>query len=214
MRLQGPIPRHGSVTLRRSVIGWKLLSIPLCRHGRHLHVTYIGVACIDFRALNRHYLQWSRYVNTTQNDLDYWGLDYPPLTAYQVNPAVACLLISPVKASHSCVVWACQSWLFGKVIEHYEPEAVALGTSRGYETPSSKTLLRWSAVAADVLGEPFPHLRLGAPSMRSCAGHQRAAWPQCSFRRLWRACTSSTAGPSWMSVHGCCARHCCSLQRC
>ena len=25
-----------------------------------------------------------RYVNTTENDLDYWGLDYPPVTAYQV----------------------------------------------------------------------------------------------------------------------------------
>lgn len=22
------------------------------------------------------------YVNTTENDLSYWGLDYPPLTAY------------------------------------------------------------------------------------------------------------------------------------
>ena len=24
--------------------------------------------------------QW--YVNSTENDLNYWGLDYPPLTAY------------------------------------------------------------------------------------------------------------------------------------
>jgi len=23
-----------------------------------------------------------RYVNGTENDLEYWGLDYPPLTAY------------------------------------------------------------------------------------------------------------------------------------
>jgi len=23
-----------------------------------------------------------RYVNGTDNDLEYWGLDYPPLTAY------------------------------------------------------------------------------------------------------------------------------------
>ena len=25
-----------------------------------------------------------RYRNTTDNDLQYWGLDYPPLSAYQV----------------------------------------------------------------------------------------------------------------------------------
>lgn len=25
-----------------------------------------------------------RYSNCTNNDLDYWGLDYPPLSAYQV----------------------------------------------------------------------------------------------------------------------------------
>ncbi len=32
-----------------------------------------------------------------------------------------------------------------------EPAAVALGTSQGYETPSSKTLLRWTVVLSDVL---------------------------------------------------------------
>ena len=30
----------------------------------------------------------NRYVNTTDNDLAYWGLDYPPVTAYQVGCVV------------------------------------------------------------------------------------------------------------------------------
>ena len=108
-----------------------------------------------FGAPTQQYLRWSRYVNTTQNDLDYWGLDYPPLTAYQVYPRLGTphgsLLAKPV--THA--MWGMQSWLYGKVIEHLEPEAVALGTSRGYETSSSKTFLRWSVVASDVLGEPL-----------------------------------------------------------
>lgn len=28
------------------------------------------------------FLSIYRYLNTTNNDLNYWGLDYPPLTAY------------------------------------------------------------------------------------------------------------------------------------
>jgi alpha-1,3-glucosyltransferase len=50
--------------------------------------------------------QW--YTNTTDNDLRYWGLDYPPLTAYQ-------------------------SWLHGRIIHFLDPAAVALNSSRGYE---------------------------------------------------------------------------------
>ena len=49
---------------------------------------------------------------------------------------------------HRCT----QSWLYGKVIERFEPEAVALHSSRGYETSFSKTLMRWSVVASDILG--------------------------------------------------------------
>ncbi|GAB4815387.1 hypothetical protein N2152v2_002433 [Parachlorella kessleri] len=66
------------------------------------------------------------YSNTTDNDLSYWGLDYPPLSGYQ-------------------------SWLYGKVIQLLDPEAVALGTSRGYETSFSKLLMRWTVVFSDVV---------------------------------------------------------------
>ena len=66
------------------------------------------------------------YVQTEDNDLNYWGLDYPPLTAYQ-------------------------SFVYGAVIAQIEPEAVALHTSRGYETYSSRLLMRWSALVSDLV---------------------------------------------------------------
>ncbi|CAN0315269.1 unnamed protein product, partial [Ectocarpus sp. 13 AM-2016] len=46
-------------------------------------------------------------------DLEYWGLDYPPLTAY--------------------VSWAC-----GQLSRVVEPASMVLGLSRGYETQSHK----------------------------------------------------------------------------
>jgi hypothetical protein len=49
------------------------------------------------------------YRNTTDNDLSYWGLDYPPLTAYQ-------------------------SYSHGLALQALDPQSVALHTSRGYET--------------------------------------------------------------------------------
>lgn len=35
-----------------------------------------------------------RYTQTADNDLQYWGLDYPPLSAYQVNDGLAILICS------------------------------------------------------------------------------------------------------------------------
>ncbi|KAH7722777.1 ALG6alpha-1,3-glucosyltransferase precursor [Aphelenchoides avenae] len=61
--------------------------------------------------------QW--YFNTTDNDLDYWGLDYPPLTAYH-------------------------SWLLGKVSHWLNPTWVQLHASRGIETPQHKLFMRAS----------------------------------------------------------------------
>jgi len=58
--------------------------------------------------------QW--YQNTTDNDLRYWGLDYPPLTAYQ-------------------------SFVHGIFLNAVEPVAVALHTSRGYENTSRYVLV-------------------------------------------------------------------------
>ncbi|XP_065184209.1 dolichyl pyrophosphate Man9GlcNAc2 alpha-1,3-glucosyltransferase-like [Sycon ciliatum] len=66
------------------------------------------------------------YHPTPDNDLLYWGLDYPPLTAYH-------------------------SWLCGQVAELIDPSWVALNASRGIETPEHKRFMRATALIADVL---------------------------------------------------------------
>ncbi|KAG6443079.1 dolichyl pyrophosphate Man9GlcNAc2 alpha-1,3-glucosyltransferase [Manduca sexta] len=67
----------------------------------------------------------SWYQNTTQNDLEYWGLDYPPLTAYH-------------------------SLLMGLVADWLDPESVRLFASRGYENESHKMFMRWTVFLSDV----------------------------------------------------------------
>ncbi|XP_063832894.1 dolichyl pyrophosphate Man9GlcNAc2 alpha-1,3-glucosyltransferase [Ostrinia nubilalis] len=68
-------------------------------------------------------IQW--YHNTTQNDLEYWGLDYPPLTAYH-------------------------SFLMGLVADWWDPESVRLFASRGYESESHKMFMRWTVFLSDM----------------------------------------------------------------
>ncbi|KAK9833048.1 hypothetical protein WJX74_005586 [Apatococcus lobatus] len=93
-------------------------------------------------------LEW--YQETPDNPLSYWGLDYPPLSAYQ-------------------------SWLCGKVLDFFEPEAVALKSSRGYETQSSKVLMRWTVLAFDLL--------VYFPAMLACVAVFGARRPP--EQRLW-----------------------------
>ncbi|KAF8195559.1 glycosyltransferase family 57 protein [Pholiota molesta] len=64
--------------------------------------------------------QWYTY------DLPYWGLDYPPLTAYV-------------------------SWLCGIVGHFINPTWVALDKSRGIETPESKLFMRMTVLVLDAL---------------------------------------------------------------
>ncbi|KAK4756931.1 hypothetical protein SAY87_007058 [Trapa incisa] len=66
------------------------------------------------------------YTNGTSNDLSYWGLDYPPLTAYQ-------------------------SYFHGLILRFFDPDSVALFTSRGYETYFGKLLMRWTVLGSDAL---------------------------------------------------------------
>ncbi|KAE8914427.1 putative dolichyl pyrophosphate Man9GlcNAc2 alpha-1,3-glucosyltransferase [Phytophthora fragariae] len=66
------------------------------------------------------------YFNSTSNDLLYWGLDYPPLTAYV-------------------------SYLFGRAAEVTEPAMVELTSSRGYESATSKVFMRTSVLLCDVV---------------------------------------------------------------
>ncbi|XP_058452806.1 probable dolichyl pyrophosphate Man9GlcNAc2 alpha-1,3-glucosyltransferase [Malaya genurostris] len=66
------------------------------------------------------------YRNTTDNDLQYWGLDYPPLTAYH-------------------------SYLLGKWAELENESYVKLHDSRGITTPEHKHFMRSTVLLADVL---------------------------------------------------------------
>ena len=66
------------------------------------------------------------YHNTTKNDLQYWGLDYPPLTAYH-------------------------SWLMGQAALRVNPDFVALHESRGREDEAHRTFMRSSVLVADIL---------------------------------------------------------------
>ncbi|PPR08165.1 hypothetical protein CVT24_012129 [Panaeolus cyanescens] len=64
--------------------------------------------------------QWYNY------DLQYWGLDYPPLTAYI-------------------------SWLCGIIAHFINPSWVALVSSRGIETEASKVFMRMTVLVLDAL---------------------------------------------------------------
>lgn len=66
------------------------------------------------------------YRNTTKNDLNYWGLDYPPLTAYH-------------------------SWLMGKVAKAIDPSFVKLQQSRGISNDSHKLFMRSTVLAIDAM---------------------------------------------------------------
>ncbi|KAL9343846.1 hypothetical protein Peur_064277 [Populus x canadensis] len=86
----------------------------------------------DFEA-QRHWMEITTnlpikdwYFNTTNNDLSYWGLDYPPLTAYQ-------------------------SYFHGLFLKRFDPNSVSLFTSRGYETHFGKLLMRWTVLSSDLL---------------------------------------------------------------
>ncbi|KAG8825723.1 Glucosyltransferase-like protein [Serendipita sp. 401] len=82
----------------------------------------------DYEA-QRHWLEityhlpvrmWYKY------DLQYWGLDYPPLTAYV-------------------------SWIFGYIANKINPAWVALDSSRGIELPNSKIYMRATVLVCDLL---------------------------------------------------------------
>ncbi|XP_012998278.1 dolichyl pyrophosphate Man9GlcNAc2 alpha-1,3-glucosyltransferase isoform X2 [Cavia porcellus] len=74
--------------------------------------------------LNLPVRQW--YFNSSDNDLQYWGLDYPPLTAYH-------------------------SLLCAYVAERIEPAWVALYTSRGHESAAHKLFMRATVFIADLM---------------------------------------------------------------
>lgn len=74
--------------------------------------------------LNLPVKEW--YRNSTSNNISYWGLDYPPLTAYQ-------------------------SYFHGLFLRFFHPESVSLFTSRGHESYLGKLLMRWTVLSSDAL---------------------------------------------------------------
>ncbi|KAK2540537.1 Alg6 [Columba guinea] len=68
--------------------------------------------------------QW--YFNTSDNNLLYWGLDYPPLTAYH-------------------------SLLCAYIAKLINPDWIALHTSQGYESQPHKLFMRTTVFVADLL---------------------------------------------------------------
>lgn len=86
----------------------------------------------DYEA-QRHWMEITMHVpvndwyrNTSNNDLLYWGLDYPPLTAYH-------------------------SYINGLIAHYINPAWVALGTSRGFESYHHKLFMRYTVLVADLL---------------------------------------------------------------
>ena len=86
----------------------------------------------DFEA-QRHWMEITAslpigdwYRNSTDNDLQYWGLDYPPLTAYV-------------------------SWIFGMLAKSFYPSLVKLGDSRAFEEPGGKLFMRTSVILTDII---------------------------------------------------------------
>lgn len=66
------------------------------------------------------------YVNMTDNDLEYWGLDYPPLTAYH-------------------------SLLLGYIANATNPSYVKLHKSRGISSPEHKYFMRMTVICSDAM---------------------------------------------------------------
>lgn len=83
----------------------------------------------DFEA-QRHWLEITLNLHISEwyhHDLEYWGLDYPPLTAY---------------VSYICGIFS--YWMVG-------PESVELHSSRGIEDPVHKSFMRGTVLVLDLL---------------------------------------------------------------
>ncbi|CEM35747.1 unnamed protein product [Vitrella brassicaformis CCMP3155] len=130
--LLGFVERH---RLRVTGVGVVVLLAVLCRLAVGVYpCSGWGVPPMhgDYEA-QRHWMEITTnlpirdwYVESDANDLQYWGLDYPPLTAYHM---------------YTC----------GLASAAYEPQSVELLTSRGYETPTHKLFMRMTVLLADVL---------------------------------------------------------------
>lgn len=82
----------------------------------------------DFEA-QRHWMELTTHLPLSKwyyYDLKYWGLDYPPLTAYH-------------------------SWLCGQIGSLINPDWFRLDASRGIETPQIKTFMRITSLISEMV---------------------------------------------------------------
>lgn len=82
----------------------------------------------DYEA-QRHWMEITTHLPVSQwyfHDLEWWGLDYPPLTAYH-------------------------SWLMGKIGALINPEWFALFASRGSQDPTLKIFMRATVIVSEYL---------------------------------------------------------------
>lgn len=81
----------------------------------------------DFEA-QRHWMELTQYLPIKEwywFDLEYWGLDYPPLTAYH-------------------------SYILGKIGTFFYPNWFKLNASRGIETDGVKNFMRLTVIASEI----------------------------------------------------------------
>jgi alpha-1,3-glucosyltransferase len=120
-----PIGVISMVVLVRVALGYQPYSGMENYHGSHAEGTYGG----DYEA-QRHWMELTYHLPVSQwyyYDLHYWGLDYPPLTAYV-------------------------SYLCGMASHHLVgPASVALYVSRGFEDPTHKAFMRTTVLVLDLL---------------------------------------------------------------
>ena len=82
----------------------------------------------DYEA-QRHWMEITTQLPISQwyfHDLEWWGLDYPPLTAYH-------------------------SWVFGKIGSYIDPKWFLLHTSRGLDDETLKVFMRASVIISEYL---------------------------------------------------------------
>ncbi|NWI59775.1 ALG6 glucosyltransferase, partial [Calyptomena viridis] len=91
--------------------------------------------------------QW--YFNTSDNNLLYWGLDYPPLTAYH-------------------------SFVCAYIAKFINPAWIALHTSRGHESQPHKLFMRATVFVADLLVY-IPAVILYCSSLKETSAKKKAS---------------------------------------
>jgi hypothetical protein len=86
----------------------------------------------DFEA-QRHWMELTIYLpvkewytNSGINNIDYWPLDYPPMSGYH-------------------------SYILGKILNKFIPDSVEFQESHGYESPMFKMVMRFFALISDVI---------------------------------------------------------------